>query len=71
MYAQHRLNMLSTCLLCRADRAFVSRRLEEVDGQLADARADKRETQRDRRMGETITSLKRLFPGMNIAAVIW
>eukprot|EP00798_Chlamydomonas_sp_ICE-L_P016807 gene16807-23089_t len=45
-----------------AERLTLSRRLEELEKQLSDARADRRESQRDRKLAEALASLKRLFP---------
>ena len=47
----------------RAQRDFLSQKLEAVDGQLREAKADRRESERDRRAGEAVDQLKRFFPG--------
>ena len=47
----------------RAQRDFLAQKLEGVDGQLREAKADRRESERDRRAGEAVDQLKRFFPG--------
>lgn len=44
-------------------------KLMEVEGQLADARADRRENHRERRMAEAVDSMRRLFPGEGLKGV--
>lgn len=44
-------------------------KLMEVEGQLADARADRRENHRERRMAEAVDSMRRLFPGEGLNGV--
>ena len=51
----------------RAQRDFLAQKLEEVDGQLREAKADRKESERDRRAGEAVEQLKRFFPGGDIA----
>ena len=50
---------------CRAQRDFLQRKVFEKEGTLADAKADRKETERDRKIHEAISNLKRLFPGTN------
>lgn len=51
-------------MCCRAQRDFLQRKVFEKEGTLADAKADRKETERDRKIHEAIANLKRLFPGM-------
>ena len=51
-------------MYCRAQRDFLQRKVFEKEGTLADAKADRKETERDRKIHEAIANLKRLFPGM-------
>lgn len=48
----------------RAQRDFLQRKVFEKEGTLADAKADRKETERDRKIHEAIANLKRLFPGV-------
>ena len=47
----------------RAARDSVTQALEEAEAKLRDARADRKETERDRRMADAVEQLKRFFPG--------
>lgn len=49
---------------CRAQRDFLQRKVFEKEGTLADAKADRKESERDRKIHEAIANLKRLFPGV-------
>lgn len=40
-------------------------KLDEIDNQLRELKADKRENERDKRTAEAVASLKRLFPGVH------
>ena len=51
-------------MYCRAQRDFLQRKVFEKEGTLADAKADRKETERDRRIHKAIANLQRLFPGM-------
>lgn len=48
----------------RAQRDILTQRLEEVEVQLLEAKADRKETERDRRMTTAVEQLKRFYPGM-------
>ena len=50
---------------CRAQRDFLQRKVFEKEGTLADAKADRKESERDRKIHEAIANLKRLFPGVH------
>ncbi|RZR84214.1 hypothetical protein BHM03_00010981, partial [Ensete ventricosum] len=43
----------------------LKQKLDEVDLQLRELKADKHESERDARLSETVQSLKRLFPGVH------
>lgn len=49
---------------CRAQRDFLQSKIFEKEGTLADAKADRKESERDRKIHEAIANLKRLFPGV-------
>ena len=51
-------------MCCRAQRDFLQRKVFEKEATLADAKADRKETERDRKIHEAIANLKRLFPGV-------
>lgn len=56
----------------RSEREVLQAKLMEVEGQLADARADRRENHRERRMAEAVDSMRRLFPGEGLkGAGVW
>ena len=48
---------------CRAQRDFLAQKLEEVEGQLKEAKADRRESERERIMLKAVTNMKQLFTG--------
>jgi hypothetical protein len=47
----------------RAQRDHLSAKLQDVEARLSDAKADKRQSERDRRMAKTAADLKREIPG--------
>jgi hypothetical protein len=47
----------------RAQRDYLAQKLEQVGEQLREAKADRKESERDRRMSEAVDQLKRFFPG--------
>ena len=47
----------------RAQRDHLTQALEEAEAKLRDARADRKETERDRRMADAVEQLKRFLPG--------
>ncbi|BDA42403.1 Structural maintenance of chromosomes protein 1A [Coccomyxa sp. Obi] len=47
----------------RAQRDILTQKLADVDAQLRDAKADRKETERDRRMTDAVQKLKRMHPG--------
>ena len=49
--------------MCRAQRGFLARKVFDCEGTLAEAKADRKETERDRKIHEAVSNLKRLFPG--------
>lgn len=51
----------------RAQRDFLQRKVFEKEAMLADAKADRKESERDRKIHEAIANLKRLFPGVQFA----
>ena len=52
------------CMGCRARRDFLQKKVFDCEGSLAEAKADRKESERDRKIHEAVTNLKRLFPGM-------
>ncbi|KAL3149139.1 hypothetical protein ABBQ32_001975 [Trebouxia sp. C0010 RCD-2024] len=48
-----------------AQRDFLQSKIFEKEGTLADAKADRKESERDRKIHEAIANLKRLFPGVH------
>ncbi|EIE20863.1 RecF/RecN/SMC protein [Coccomyxa subellipsoidea C-169] len=48
----------------RAQRDVLTQKLEEGEAQLREAKADRKETERDRRMTTAVEQLKRLHPGV-------
>lgn len=48
-----------------SERQILEVKLAEVESQLADARADRRENQRERKMAEAVDTMRRLFPGVH------
>ncbi len=54
------------CVGCRAQRDFLQKKVFDCEGSLAEAKADRKESERDRKIHEAVTNLKRLFPGMYI-----
>ena len=52
------------CVGCRAQRDFLQKKVFDCEGSLAEAKADRKESERDRKIHEAVTNLKRLFPGM-------
>jgi len=51
------------CVGCRAQRDFLQKKVFDCEGSLAEAKADRKESERDRKIHEAVTNLKRLFPG--------
>lgn len=51
---------------CRAQRDYLQKKMRDCEVTLADAKADRKESERDRRTREAVTNLKRLFPGLLI-----
>ncbi len=61
------------CVGCRAQRDFLQKKVFDCEGSLAEAKADRKESERDRKIHEAVTNLKRLFPGKatpRLAAVL-
>ena len=52
------------CVGCRAQRDFLQKKVFDCEGRLAEAKADRKESERDRKIHEAVANLKRLFPGM-------
>lgn len=52
-------------LVCRTRSESLRAKLDEIDNQLRELKADKRENERDKRIAEAVASLKRLFPGVH------
>ena len=52
-----------TCCCNRAQREFLSSKLENVEGKLKEAKADRRENERERKMRDAVIKMKELFPG--------
>jgi structural maintenance of chromosome 1 len=50
---------------CRTRSESLRAKLDEIDNQLRELKADKRENERDKRTAEAVASLKRLFPGVH------
>ena len=50
-------------LLCRAQRDFLNNKLEEVEGKLKEARAQKHENERERKMKAALKHMKTNIPG--------
>jgi len=50
---------------CRSRYQTLKQRVDEIDTQLRELKADKHESERDARLKETVGSLKRLFPGVH------
>lgn len=50
---------------CRTRSESLRAKLDEIDNQLRELKADKRENERDKRIAEAVASLKRLFPGVH------
>ncbi len=48
---------------CRAQRDFLQKKVSDCEGSLAEAKAERKESERDRKIHEAVTNLKRLFPG--------
>lgn len=51
--------------LLRSKYQSLKQKLDEVDLQLRELKADKHESERDARLSETVQSLKRLFSGVH------
>jgi len=51
------------CVGYRAQRDFLQKKVFDCEGSLAEAKADRKESERDRKIHEAVTNLKRLFPG--------
>lgn len=49
---------------CRTRGESLKAKIEEIDNQLRELKADKRENERDTKVAEAVASLKRLFPGV-------
>ncbi|KAK9820343.1 hypothetical protein WJX72_009251 [[Myrmecia] bisecta] len=47
-----------------AQREYTAQKLAEVEGQLKNAKADRKENERERKAAEALDSMKRLFPGV-------
>lgn len=52
-------------MACRTRSESLRAKLDEIDNQLRELKADKRENERDKRVAEAVASLKRLFPGVH------
>jgi structural maintenance of chromosome 1 len=48
-----------------SERQFVEVKLKEVEQQLNEARADRREGTRERKVKEAVDAMRRLFPGVH------
>ncbi|DBA77355.1 TPA: hypothetical protein ACH3X2_000872 [Trebouxia sp. C0005] len=48
-----------------ARRDFLQKKVFDCEGSLAEAKADRKESERDRKIHEAVTNLKRLFPGVH------
>lgn len=59
------LMLFGVCWTTSSQRDILSQKLAEVDAQLRDAKADRKETERDRRMTDAVQKLKRMHPGMH------
>jgi structural maintenance of chromosome 1 len=57
--------MLVYQTLCRSKYQTLKQRVDEIDTQLRELKADKNESERDAKFSETAKSLKRLFPGVH------
>ena len=57
--------MLVGQILCRSKYQTLKQRVDEIDTQLRELKADKNESERDAKFSETAKSLKRLFPGVH------
>ena len=47
----------------RAQRDFLQKKVFDCEGTLAEAKAERKESERDRKIHEAVSELKRLFPG--------
>lgn len=54
-------------LLCRAQRDFLTSKMEDVEGKLREAKADRRESERERAMTRALDMMKELFQGQRSA----
>jgi structural maintenance of chromosome 1 len=52
-----------TLPLCRAQRDFLTSKVEDVEGKLREAKADRRESERERAMTRALDMMKELFQG--------
>ncbi len=52
-----------TLRLCRAQRDFLTSKMEDVEGKLREAKADRRESERERAMTRALDMMKELFQG--------
>jgi chromosome segregation ATPase len=50
-------------IICRAQRDFLTSKLEDVEGKLREAKADRRESERERAMTKALDMMKELFQG--------
>ena len=55
--------MLVLGVSCSAKRDFLQKKVYDCEGALAEAKADRKESERDRKIHEAVSNLKRLFPG--------
>ena len=60
--------LIEAGITCSAQREFLAQKLEEVEGKLKEAKADRRESERERTMLKAVTNMKQLFTG---AAPAW
>lgn len=51
--------------MCRARADFLTKKLQEVEGKLQEAKLGRRENERDRKMAAALNAMRSLFPGMD------
>lgn len=56
--------------LCRAQSDFLSKKLEEVEGKLQEAKMGRRENDRDRKMVAALTAMKNMLPGESLGLAL-
>jgi len=58
---------VAPALHCRSEREFLTKRLEEVEVRLQDARSDRKAAGRERKHKEALDALKRMYPSSECA----